>query len=210
MRRNGRAPTDMRRALIDAALALIDEAGGCRGVTLRAIAARAGCAHTNVYNYFPSLESLFWDALLEAQRRSGEAVGRQVAQAAPGTPAVLGAFVAAMIEFARTHPGWYRLIWLEPIGKPVPPGLLPRLSQPRQRLAELIQPLLGAGVSWDEARRVTDLLHSYVHGEICKLISERDAVDQDRGDALRTVENTLRLLRLLRTEVTGSVGKGES
>lgn len=210
VRKSGGASADMRQALVEAALALIDEAGGCRGVTLRAIAARAGCAHTNVYNYFPSLERLFWAVLLEAQLRSVEMIGQRLAQAAPGTPEVLGAFVAAMLDFAQAHPGWYRLIWLEPIGEEVPPEAVPHLVRPRQRLTELIQPLLGPGVSRDEAWRATDLLHSYVHGEICKLLSKRDLADRDRGETRRIVENALRLLGLLRAESAGSTVKGES
>ncbi len=210
VRKSGGATADMRQALVEAALALIDEAGGCRGVTLRAIAARAGCAHTNAYNYFPSLERLFWAALLEAQRRSVEAVGRRLAQVAPGTPEVLGTFVAAMLDFAQSHPGWYRLIWLEPIGEEPPPEAVPHLVRPRQRLTELVQPLLGPGVSLDEARRATDLLHSYLHGEICKLLSKRDLADQDRGEPHRIVENSLRLLHLLRAELAGATEKGEN
>lgn len=190
--------TDMRRSLSEAALALIDEAEGCRGVTLRAIAARAGCAHTNVYNYFSSLESLFWESLLEAQRRSMEFIGPHVAQAVPGSPEVFGALVSARIEFALTHPGWYRLIWLEPISKDVPPELVPRLRRPREEVsAQMIRPLLGAGVSQDEARRITDMLHSYVHGEICKLITRRNLADQEPATPRRIVENALLLLRLL-------------
>ncbi len=192
----------MRQSLLDAALVLIDEAEGCRGVTLRAIAARAGCAHTNVYNYFPSLESLFWESLLEAQRRGMEFIRQRVAQTIPGSPEVLGSLVSARIDFALTHPGWYRLIWLEPLGD-VPPELLPRLRGPRQEVsAEMIRPLLDAAVSRDEARRITDILHSYVHGEICKLIAKRDVADQKPVEPRRTVENALRLLRLLSAAYT--------
>ncbi|MEW5866503.1 MAG: TetR/AcrR family transcriptional regulator [Bacillota bacterium] len=201
--------TDMRRSLLEAALALIDEAEGCRGVTLRAIAARAGCAHTNVYNYFPSLERLFWESLLEAQRRGMEFIGQRVAQAVPGSPEVFRALVSARIEFALTHPGWYRLMWLEPLGD-VPPELVPRLRRPREEVStKMIGPLLGTEVRQDEARRITDILHSYVHGEICKLITQRDLADREPSDPRRIEENALMLLRLLGAEIarTTAVGK---
>lgn len=196
-----RTRTDMRQALLDAALALIDEAGGCRGVTLRAIAARAGCAHTNVYNYFSNLESLFWESLLEAQRRGMEFIRQHVSQAVPGSPEVFRTLVSARIEFALTHPGWYRLVWLEPLGD-VPPELVSRLRRPRKEVsAEMIGPLLGVGVSQDEARRITDILHSYVHGEICKLITQRDLADHEPADPRRIVENAFMLLRFLKAEI---------
>ncbi len=200
--------TAMRQSLLEAALALIDEAEGCRGVTLRAIAAQAGCAHTNVYNYFPSLESLFWESLAEAQSRSMESIGKYMARALPGSPEVLGAVVSATIEFARTHPGWYRLIWLEPISKDMPPGLVPRLKRPREVLTEMIRPLLGAEASPDEARRVTDMLHSYVHGEICKLITRRDLADKEPAEPRRIVENAVMLLRLLKEDIPRTTEAG--
>ena len=201
--------TDMRRALLEAALAMIDEAEGCRGVTLRAIAARAGCAHTNVYNYFPSLESLFWESLLEAQSRSMEFMRRHVAQEVPGSPEVFSALVSARIEFALTHPGWYRLTWLEPISKDVPPEVLSRLRRPREEVSTgMIHPVLGAGVSRDEARRITDILHSYVHGEICKLITQRDLAHHEPADPRRTVENAFMLLRLLKADITRTTDLG--
>jgi AcrR family transcriptional regulator len=193
---------DMRQSLVEAGLTLIDEAEGCRGVTLRAIANRAGCAHTNVYNYFPSLESVFWECLLEAQRRNMEFLGRQVARAAPGSLEVVGALVGAHLDFALAHPGWYRLIWLEPVDQHVPPELLPRLKQPRGTIATMLRPLFGPEVSEADLRRIADLLHTYVHGAICKLIARRTLADQEPADPQRMVENTLLLLRLLGSDLT--------
>lgn len=201
LREDGGIRTDMRQSLLEASLALIDEAEGCRGVTLRAIAARAGCAHTNVYNYYPSLESLFWESLFEAQRRSMDYIRQHVAQAAPESPKVFGLLVSARVEFARAHPGWYRLIWLEPISKDIPPEVASRLKRPRKEVTEMIRPLLGTGASEKEAKRVTDLLHSYVHGEICKLITRRDLADREPADPRRIVENALLLLQLLKTDI---------
>lgn len=189
---------EMRRALVEAALALIDEAEGCRGVTLRAIAARAGCAHTNAYNYFPSLESLFWAALAEAQRRSMETIGRYMAGVNPGSPEVVSALVSAQFEFARTHSGWYRLLWFEPIGSGAPPGMVAALGRAREGVTEMLRPLLGAGMSDDEVRRITDLVHSYLHGELCKFVAGRNLEGRESGDPRRIADNALLLLQLLR------------
>lgn len=192
-----RTQKDMRQSLVEAALALIDEAGGCRGVTLRAIAARAGCAHTNAYNYFPSLESLFWAAIIEAQRRSMETIGRHLAQATPGSSEVVRALVSAQFEFARTHPGWYRLLWFEPVSLQAPPGMLPALARPREGVTEMIRPLLRADLSDDQVRRITDLVHTYLHGELCKFVAGRNLDGREPGVPHEVEENALLLLKLL-------------
>ena len=44
--------------IVDHALALIAEKGTSRDVNLREISRRVGCAHTNIYNYFASLQDL--------------------------------------------------------------------------------------------------------------------------------------------------------
>jgi len=73
----------------------------------------------------------------------------------------------------------------------------------------MIGPLLGTEVRQDEARRITDILHSYVHGEICKLITQRGLADREPSDPRRIEENALMLLRLLGAEIarTTAVGK---
>jgi len=114
-------PTASR--LVENAVALIEESGGSKGVNLRMIAKRVGCAHTNVYNYFDSFEDLLWGAFLAILKRWVEftraRVGAQVDQ-----PGLLRAFVQTQVAFAVEHPGWYRFVWLEKLpGQPPPPVL---------------------------------------------------------------------------------------
>lgn len=197
---------EARQALIDATLELIDQAGGCRGVTLRAVAVRAGFTHTNAYNYFAGLENLFWEALVEAVKRSVSWTGRYLKDVRADSPEVFGAFVTAQVEFAQAHPGWYRLMWLEPLEGEIPPELLPQLSRPRDMLTTLVQPLLGPGVTWEEARRTVDLLHAYVHGEICRLITRRTVVDFEPASSRLIRENALRLLKCLAEDLSKKQG----
>ena len=163
-------PTPAR--LLNAAIAAIEEAGGCRGVNLRGIAQAAGCAHTNVYNYFSSYEALLWGALAEALERMSTFTQRRLDAVREPEEAVR-AFVEAQIDFAVEHPGLYRLVWLEALAGAPPPAIRDRLAAMRIRWIQVMtgRPLrqLSAAV----ARRADDILHGYVHGEICKLICGR-------------------------------------
>ena len=60
-----------KELIVETALALINEEGSSSKVNLREIARRLGCAHTNIYNYYPSL-----DELLGRARRCAPAYDR--------------------------------------------------------------------------------------------------------------------------------------
>src|SRR4051812_27075223 len=53
------------RAIIDATLALLAEEGGVTGVSIEAVAARAGVGKTTIYRRWPNKEALIIDALAD-------------------------------------------------------------------------------------------------------------------------------------------------
>lgn len=50
--------------LIEIACEMIAENNGASNINMRAVARRAGCAHTNVYSYFSSFNHLLYAAML--------------------------------------------------------------------------------------------------------------------------------------------------
>lgn len=189
-----RRTTEQR--LVAATLDLIVRNGGCRGVNLRQIAARARCAHTNAYNYFDSLEGLFWAALLQALEFQAVETERKLRSAA-GVAEPLRTLLTANITFAQKNPGLYRLFWFEPLtGKP-PPCLLQRLDDMRQLWVRLIGARLGALRSTTDAKWAGQIIHGYFHGEVCKLVGRHAFLPQSADDRERIVGNTLALVDLV-------------
>lgn len=182
--------------LVAATLDLIVRNGGCRGVNLRQIAARARCAHTNAYNYFDSLEELFWAALLQAlefQFAATERVLRTPAAAKAPLPALL----ANQVAFAQKNPGIYRLFWLEPISGEPPPAVLQRLDEMRQIWVRHVADRLAALKSTTDPKWAAQIIHGYFHGEVCKLVGRHAFLPQSADDRERIVANTLALVDLV-------------
>src|ERR1043165_4470484 len=77
------------RAIIDATLDLLAEEGGVTGVSIEAVAARAGVGKTTIYRRWPNKEALIIDALAALKEPFPTPVRR------PGGrgPVVLGARV---------------------------------------------------------------------------------------------------------------------
>jgi AcrR family transcriptional regulator len=182
--------------LVAATLDLIVRNGGCRGVNLRQIAARARCAHTNAYNYFDSLEELFWAALLQALEFQAVETERKLRSTA-GVAEPLRTLLTTNITFAQKNPGLYRLFWFEPLtGKP-PASLLQRLDDMRQLWVRLIGARLAALRSTTDPVWAGQIIHGYFHGEVCKLVGRHAFLPQSADDRERIVANTMALVDLV-------------
>ena len=99
---------DLRRALIEAALALVQEKGPA-GVTLREAARRAGVTHAAPYRHFADKE-----ALLAALAEEGFVRLRaEIELAMEGVPseALLEVLGVTYVRFARTHPSQFRVMF---------------------------------------------------------------------------------------------------
>jgi AcrR family transcriptional regulator len=180
--------------LVDATLDLIERNGGCRGVNLRQIAARAKCAHTNLYNYYDSLESLYWAAMDRALERLEAHTTDQLASRTG-----LRAFLTAQLDYARQHPGLYRLFWLEPLSGKPPPQTSRRLDAMRTLWIRQIDEHLHGGLAAKNRAWAGQIVHGYFHGEVCKLIGRRAFSPTSDDDCERIVSNTLRLAELAAT-----------
>jgi AcrR family transcriptional regulator len=100
-----------RRALIDAAAALLDE-GGPGAVTLREVGARAGVSRGAPYGHFADKESLLTAVATETLHRLADEV-----EALGGTPADrLRGALALLVAVGRRQPHRYRQMFVTPSG----------------------------------------------------------------------------------------------
>lgn len=101
---------DLHTGLLDAALEIIGEAGP-QGLTIRAVARRAGVSHAAPYRHFTDK-----DELILAVVERGFALMQQTMQARKDSaPAdALNQFAAsgmAYVDFALQHPAYYRIMF---------------------------------------------------------------------------------------------------
>lgn len=189
-------PADQR--LVEAALSLILKNGGCRGVNLRQIAVLAGCTHPNAYNYFTSLDDLFWAALFRAlELQIADTERHMQTSAAARDP--LHVFLSTSVLFAQENPGLYRLFWIEPLHGQPPVRVLQRLDEVRQQWRKVIGERLAAVRSTADPVWVGEIVHGYFHGEVCKLVGRHAFVPKCADNQVRIVENTIALIDLVST-----------
>lgn len=101
----------LRDEIIAAALALLDEGGDERAVTLRSVARKAGIAAPSIYPHFADQPSIMlavvqqeMDALTTTLREADD-------NAAPGARARLFAVCNGYLDFARAHLQRYRIMF---------------------------------------------------------------------------------------------------
>ncbi|MFJ2933500.1 TetR/AcrR family transcriptional regulator [Streptomyces sp. NPDC087219] len=76
-----------RRAIFDAALALVSETGYAK-TTIEGIAARAGVGKQTIYRWWPSKAAVLLDAFLDLATRASEAAGREDARGGEGASGI--------------------------------------------------------------------------------------------------------------------------
>jgi AcrR family transcriptional regulator len=101
---------DLRRTLIDTALAMVTEEGAWN-FTLREVARRAGVSHTAPYNHFEDKSAL----LAEVAALGFESLRQTMEGAARGQPRsarqAFAGISAAYVRFGVEHPAHYRLMF---------------------------------------------------------------------------------------------------
>lgn len=185
-----------REIIIENTLALIDENEGSKNVTLRDIAKKLGCAHTNLYNYFKSLEEIFWEAL-------GQALLKMVYYSESNLTVKINCekglyeLLDNLIDFSMEHPGWYKLIWFDTIGGNPPDEVIKMLNKPGKELIEIIMKVSNDKLSEEKASLIANILHGYLHGELCKWINNRSFMNNRQEIKTKLLSNIKYIYKLM-------------
>jgi AcrR family transcriptional regulator len=129
---------DMRRALIDAALACVAEVG-LEGLTLRAVARRAGVTHQAPYRHFADRGALLAAVAEEGFRQLWAAAMEPVMAAGTDPEARLRALALSYVRFALAHPMSYRVMFCREVADK---REYPSLKQASTRSFELVTTIL--------------------------------------------------------------------
>ncbi|WP_230965197.1 TetR/AcrR family transcriptional regulator [Burkholderia pseudomultivorans] len=128
---------DLRRAIIDTALDLLQEQQGWQ-FTLREVARRAEVSHSAPYRHFPDKTALLHELALIGFDRLRDALLAALDPAADA-PAQLTALAYAHLGFGAAHPDLYRLMFNADAGEPSDTHLDPRTQAPFRLVVEVLE-----------------------------------------------------------------------
>jgi AcrR family transcriptional regulator len=162
--RRGYHHGDLRRALLDEALAIIREAG-VDGLTLREIGARLGVSRTALYRHFVDKRALLTAVATEGFRVLRGELVRAWEEGGRG-PAASQAMGAAYVRFAVANPAHYRVMFSRFVDPdPQEPELAAEARGAFQALADAVAALQHDGVvRGDDTVLTARYVWAVVHG----------------------------------------------
>ena len=185
-----------KEIILETTLQLINEKEGIKDVTLRDIAKEIGCAHTNLYNYFNSLDDIFWETLAQIILKMINYADADLdTEADPEENLYL--VLSNIIDFAMDHPGWYKLMWLESLGGDPSEEVKKILSKPGKEFANKLIKSSNNRLSEVEANTIGDILHSYLRGELCKWINHRRFINSSNETKAKILANLKTIYKLM-------------
>jgi AcrR family transcriptional regulator len=121
MTRRQQQQAELRRDVLDAALAQLDT-GGSAAVNWRALARAVGVSPSTLYTYFESLDALYTALILDVYAQMAIDVARDVDVSAAPVDRVLAA-AHGYRRFATTYPARFTLVFTDVLpGYAAPPG----------------------------------------------------------------------------------------
>lgn len=184
-----------KEIILEITLSLIDKNEGIKNVTLRDIAKKVGCAHTNLYNYFSSLDEIFWEALGQVLLMMMDYSSNGMSDKKDDEERFF-LILSNLIDFSMEHPGWYRFIWFESIGGNPSPEVTKILNKPGEGFSDLIK-MSNKNIPNERANYIGNILHSYLHGELCKWINNRSFINTREETKAIILSNLKYLYKLL-------------
>lgn len=199
---NSRKPIS-REQIIEMTLELLRNRSEVQSLNLREIARALGCAHTNLYNYFPSYPQLLWEAHAACVERMSEQIGA-VAAAALAPKYRLQAFFYAVVRVYLENTGWFRLAWLEYLKEPRPESNELAVTAAREQMnravAQIWQEMTGLPAAPGKLEETVHFVHCYLIGEISNYISGRRLIEEEEEFCRSVVRQAVRCTALLLRE----------
>ena len=188
-----------KEQIVETALLLMRNNSDLRGINLRQIARTLGCAHTNLYNYFPSYNDLLWETHAAIQVKFMEMLTKKLESA--NTPEMrLSYFFEAFVELYLDNKGWIRLEWQEYLAGDRPKGDIETTEainkMLNQHITDIWKELYGHDPDADLTKRVLHNTHCYVLGEISNYLLGRGFIQNEAELTTYITREAVRMFRL--------------
>lgn len=188
---------DLRKALVDTGLVMIEELGS-DGLSLRKIAARVGVSHAAPEHHFSTLRRLLTALAVEGFRAFRHSM-LDAMQASPQSPAEqLRAALRGYLAFARSRPHLFRLMFDKTRLDWEDPALGEAGQAARDVLTDICRPVVERlGLETPEGRlSVEHLVWSHAHGYAHLFIDQKIEGDSERAGVPVTPPLDLAILLL--------------
>lgn len=171
-----------KELIVETTLKLMRDKNDLSDLNLRKIARTLGCAHTNLYNYFPSYTDLLWEIHATLQEKFMDMV-KERTMTADTAELKLRYFFDTFVDIYLSNKGWFRLAWIEYIGEKRPEHDIVATEHAISKLIQIIADIWQElyGIVPDNARigRVLHNTHCYIVGEISDRISGRGLIENE-------------------------------
>ncbi|MEA5143428.1 MAG: TetR/AcrR family transcriptional regulator [Oscillibacter sp.] len=188
-----------KEQIVETALELMRNKRDLRGLNLREIARTLGCAHTNLYNYFPSYNDLLWETHITILKLSMELLSKKLSTA-PTAELRLVYFFEAFVELYLDNKGWFWLSWHEYIDGDRPQEDVEATEVTNkmlnQHIAKIWRELYGQYPNADTTKRVLHNTHCYIVGEISNYLLGRGLIQNEAELKAYITREAVRMFRL--------------
>ncbi|MEM1483713.1 TetR/AcrR family transcriptional regulator [Oscillospiraceae bacterium PP1C4] len=171
-----------KEQIVETALELMRSKSDLQGLNLREIARTLGCAHTNLYNYFPSYNDLLWETHTTIQEIFMEMLTKKL-DIANTAELRLAYFFEVFVEMYMDNKGWFRLAWHEYIDGDRPQRNIETTEATNKmlnkHLADIWKDLYGKYPNANTAKRVLHNTHCYIVGEISNYLLGRGLIENE-------------------------------
>jgi AcrR family transcriptional regulator len=171
-----------KEQIVETALALMKNKSDLRLLNLREIARTLGCAHTNLYNYFPSYNDLLWETHAALQEIFMKMLTKKL-DAATTAELRLSCFFEAFADMYLDNKGWFCLAWHECMGEERPRRDIETTESTNKALnkhiSEIWKALSGEYPNADMTKRVLHNTHCYIVGEISNYLLGRGLIENE-------------------------------
>ena len=192
-----------KEQIIETALELMRNKNDLRGINLREIARTLGCAHTNLYNYFPSYNDLLWETHAAIQEIFMDMLIKKL-ETATTAELRLSYFFEAFVDMHMDNKGWFRLAWHENIEGDRPKRDIEATDSTNKMLnahiAGIWKEFSGEYPDADMLKRVLHNTHCYIVGEISNHILGRRLIENEVELRAYTTHEALRMFKLCLSE----------
>ena len=171
-----------KEQIINTALELMRDKNDLSSLNLREIARLLGCAHTNLYNYFPSYNDLLWETHAALQDVFTKLLTEKLGLKSE-IESRLFLFFKIIVDIYIDNKGWFRLAWHEIIGGERSVRDIKAVEKVNNMLVQdlynLWKELTGKSPKIENVRRGLHNTHCYIVGEISNYLSGRGLIHDE-------------------------------